>query len=89
MDRRLYEKLKFSTKKLLEDLITEYIFSLVNFNDIKCSFHEPLAVGFGSALPWKFICCSGEIHEKFKMKERLDEADYKAALEPFFLLAES
>ena len=89
MDDRLFKKFKFATKKLLEELITEYIFSLVNYNEIRCSFHEPLAVRFGEALPWKFICCSGEIHEKYKLRERLDKYDFKAALQPFLLLAES
>ena len=66
LDRRLFEKLKFATRRLIEELITDYIFSLVSFNNISCSFHEPLAVGFGNNIPWTFICCSGEIYEKFK-----------------------
>ena len=80
LDDCLYHKLMGATKQLLVGLLTEYILSVVCVNNIRYSAHQPLSVEFGEALPWRFICCSLEISERYNKRERFENADYKAAL---------
>ena len=61
LDDCLYHKLMRSTKQLIESLVTEYILSIVDVNKIRYSAHDPLSIGFGNDLPWRFICGSLEI----------------------------
>ena len=89
LDDRLYHQYMLASEKHLQCLISEYIYELIVFNKIKYSFHEPIAVGFGEALPWRFVCASSELIEKQYKKERFDFSDYKSVLQPYFLLVES
>jgi len=76
-------------KKLLRNLCTEYIHDILSFNNIRYDFSVPLAVGFGSILPWKFVCASSKIIDKTFTRERLDFGDYISVLRPYFLLVDS